>query len=129
MLIESVVKPEKPTEAPPRLTVYVVDGEEYMFCPLRSKAYKVDGKPEEKVRQWWIYRLRDSYGYKFEQMSAEVAVRVGATEAKKKADIVVYRDAHKRNPRIFVEVKKPNRKDGVEQLQVYMNATGCRLGV
>lgn len=32
-------------------------------------------------------------------------------------------------PRIFIEVKKPNRKDGIEQLKVYQNATGCRLGL
>ncbi len=69
------------------------------------------------------------YGYSFDQMDVEVAVRVGATEAKKKADIVIYTTTGTKTPRIFVEVKKPKRKDGVEQLQVYMNATGCRLGV
>mgnify|MGYP001701616167 CR=1 FL=1 len=56
-------------------------------------------------------------------------VIVGATEAKKRADIVVYTDAKKKVPRIFIEVKKPNRKDGIEQLKVYQNATGCRLGL
>ncbi len=100
-----------------------------MFCPVRKKAYKVNGKPEEKVRQWWLYRLRDTYGYSFDQLSVEVPVVVGSSEAKKKADIVVYSDKLKRTPRIFIEVKKPNRKDGIDQLQVYMNATGCRLGL
>lgn len=129
MYLETVKQSAKPTAAPSKLTVYDVDGEEYMFCPIRNRAYKVDNKPEEKVRQWWLYRLRDSYGYSFAQMSVEVPVKVGSAEAKKKADIIVYSDKTKRVPRIFVEVKKPDRKDGVDQLEVYMNATGCRLGV
>lgn len=119
----------KPTKAPAQFTVFDVDGEEYIFCPLRNKVYKVNSSPEEKVRQWWIYHLKETYGYGFELMAAEVTVRVGSTEAKKKADIVVYKDAKKASPRIFVETKKPKRKDGIEQLKVYMNATGCRLGV
>ena len=81
------------------------------------------------MRQWWIYRLRDSYGYAFEQISVEVKVIVGSTEAKKRADIVVYTDKTKKTPRVFIEVKKPNRKDGIEQLKVYQNATGCRIGL
>ena len=129
MIFEKLTQTEKPTAAPNKFTIYVVDGEEQIFCPLRKKVYKIDGKPAELVRQWWIYRLKDTYGYSFDQMSAEVPVKVGATEAKKKADIVVYKDNTKKSARIFVEVKKPNRKDGLDQLQVYMNATGCRLGV
>lgn len=122
---------EKPDEAPSKFTVYLVgkDKERYIFCPVRERPYKVDGKPEELVRQWWLYRLRDQYGYQFLQMGVEVSVKVGSAEAKKKADIVVYKDSSKRTPRIFVEVKKPDRKDGVDQLEVYMNATGCRLGL
>lgn len=129
MIFEKVIQHIKPDRHAERFTIFEVEGEQYIFCPLRSRSYKVDGKPEEIVRQWWIYRLRDQYGYSFEQMSAEVSIKVGSTEGKKKADIVVYRDRSKKQPRIFVEVKKPNRKDGVDQLQVYMNATGCRLGL
>ena len=119
----------KPTAPPTNFEVSVYEDEQYVFCPIRNKLYKVDGKPEEIVRQWWLYRLRNVYGYDFKQIAVEVPVKVGATEAKKKADIVVYTDATKKTPRIFIEVKKPNRKDGVDQLQVYMNATGCRLGL
>lgn len=73
--------------------------------------------------------MRDVYDYEFNQIAIEVPVKVGSAEAKKAADIVVYTDKMKSSPRIFVEVKTPNRKDGVDQLQVYMNATGCRLGL
>lgn len=102
-------------------------GKNMFFCPIRKKLYKA--KPEEKVRQWWIYRLKEVYGYSFSQMAVEVKVIVGSTEAKKRADIVVYMDDKKAVPRVFVEVKKPDRKDGIEQLKVYLNATGCRLGL
>lgn len=118
---------EKPTKAPQNFCVYEYNNEKYIFCPIRNKLYKA--KPEEMVRQWWIYRLRDAYGYEFSQIDVEVKVIVGSTEAKKRADIVVYTDAKKKVPRIFIEVKKPNRKDGIEQLKVYQNATGCRLGL
>ncbi len=118
---------EKPDKVSKYFCVYVYNGEEYVFCPIRNKLLKA--KPEEKVRQWWIYRLRDTYGYSFEQISVEVKVTVGSTEAKKRADIVVYTDKSKKTPRIFIEVKRPNRKDGIEQLKVYLNATGCRIGL
>ncbi len=123
-IIETAVKP---TKSPDKFCVYKIDGEEYVFCPIRKKLYKA--KPEEKVRQWWIYRLKEVYGYSFSQMAVEVKVIVGSTEAKKRADIVVYMDDKKAVPRVFVEVKKPDRKDGIEQLKVYLNATGCRLGL
>jgi type I restriction enzyme M protein len=129
MLIPKVAATEVPQDALGGLVIYDVEGEEHIFCPVRKRAYKVNKKPEELVRFWWLYRLKTEYNYPFEQMACEVPILVGSTEAKKKADIVVYTDTTRRTPRIFIEVKKPNRKDGVEQLRVYMNATGCRLGV
>lgn len=120
---------DRPTEAPEHFTLFTVGAEKYIFCPIRQRAYKVDKKPEEIVRQWWIYRLKEVYSYDFSQIAVEVPVRVGSAEAKKAADIVVYRDSKKASPRIFIEIKKPTRNDGIEQLRVYMNATGCRLGL
>lgn len=129
MLIPTQKCDAKPDDTSAGLAIIDVEGEEFIFCPVRRKAYKVNSKPEEKVRFWWLYRLKNEYGYSFDQLAVEVPVKVGATEAKKKADIVVYTDASHKTARIFIEVKKPNRKDGVDQLRVYMNATGCRLGV
>lgn len=129
MEYKKVKSTEKPSSVAKEFTVFEVADEEYIFCPIRKKAYKVDEKPEEKVRQWWLYRLHELYGYAFDQMAVEVSVKVGSAEAKKKADIVVYQDSKRAVPRIFVEVKKPKRLDGIEQLKVYMNATGCRLGL
>ena len=96
---------ERPSTAPPQLTVFDVGEDKYIFCPIRNKPYKVNAKPEELVRQWWLYRLRDIYNYDFLQIEVEVSVKVGSTESKKKADIVIYTDKTKKTPRIFVEVK------------------------
>jgi type I restriction enzyme M protein len=129
MEFKTIQSKDKPQEAPQEFTVFVVDSDEYIFCPIRKRQYKVDNKPEEKVRQWWLYRLKEVYGYSFDQIDVEVSVKVGSTEAKKKADIVVYQDNKQAKPRIFIEVKRPKRLDGIEQLKVYMNSTGCRLGL
>lgn len=129
MHFKEISAANKPNTIASEFTITRVDGDEYVYCPIRNKAYKVNNKPEEKVRQWWIYRLKEVYKYEFSQIDVEVQVKVGSTEAKKKADIVVYQDSKRLTPRIFIEVKNPTRHDGIEQLKVYMNATGCRLGV
>jgi type I restriction enzyme M protein len=129
MNMKRVIATEKPTTVPDEFTVFEIDGDEYIFCPIRRRCYRVTHAPEEKVRQWWLYRLTEAYAYTFDQMNVEVKVLVGSTEAKKRADIVVYQDSRRLNPRIFLEVKKPKRQDGIEQLKVYMNATGCRIGL
>ena len=129
MQYKTVNAQEKPVSAPEEFTVFNVNGDSYIYCPIRNRSYKVNNKPEEIVRQWWLYRLKTIYDYDFAQIKVEVKITVGSTEAKKKADIVVYTDSKCVTPRIFVEVKKPNRKDGLEQLKVYLNATGCRIGV
>ena len=54
---------------------------------------------------------------------------MGSTYAKKRADIIVYTDTKKQNEHIIVETKKPTRKDGLDQLHSYMNATGAQFGV
>ena len=63
----------------------------------KSKPYLkdfVDGKdrpakPEEIVRQLYLYRLIHTYGYPVDRISVEKAVYFGSTVAKKKADIVI----------------------------------------
>ena len=129
MRYKEVIVDKKPEEAPEEFTVFKVLDENFIFCPIRKRTYKVNKKPEEIVRQWWLYKLKEQYGYSFNQIDVEVKVKVGSTEAKKAADIVVYKDSKRSRPRIFIEVKRPKRKDGIEQLKVYMNATGCRLGL
>ena len=98
----------------------------YLHCLLRQK--KVLAKPEEVVRQLCIKRLLDM-GYSAGQMSLEVGIKMGSTIHSKAADIVVYREETMRlTPYVVVELKRPNRKDGIDQLESYMNATGVPFG-
>ncbi len=53
---------------------------------------------------------------------------MGSAVHKKPADVVVYTDEKRTTPWIIVELKKPKRKEGVDQLKSYMNATGAPLG-
>jgi type I restriction enzyme M protein len=88
---------------------------------------KQTGKPEEIIRQLWLYKLNKIYRYPLERIETEKSVHFGTKEYAR-ADIVVYlRD--KFTPYIIVEVKKPKRKDGVEQLKSYLAAEGAELGV
>ncbi|KAA3657202.1 MAG: hypothetical protein DWQ04_28780 [Chloroflexi bacterium] len=96
-------------------------------CMVRDRDFIA--KPEEIVRQLVLIRLHYTFGYPIAHLNVEVSIKMGSGYAKKLADIVVYRAPHKITPYIIVEVKKPGRKDGREQLHSYMNATGAPFGM
>jgi type I restriction enzyme M protein len=95
------------------------------------QVYVEGGKsaPEEIVRQLWIYKLIQQYGYKQDEIDLEKSVQFGTEISTKAADIIVYTDAAKETPKIIVECKKPKRKDGIEQLKSYMNAKGAPVAI
>jgi type I restriction enzyme M protein len=106
------------------------------FVPFSSgneevQVYAEGGKsaPEEIVRQLWVYKLMQQYGYKVDEIDLEKSVQFGIEVGTKAADIIVYTDATKVTPKIIVECKKPKRKDGIEQLKSYMNAKGAPTAV
>lgn len=106
------------------------------FVPFSSgkeevQVYDENGKsnPEEIVRQLWVYKLLNTYEYKTEEIELEKSVHFGTEVHTKAADIVVYTDNTKETPKIIIEVKKPKRKDGIEQLKSYLNAQGFLVGV
>ncbi|MEX5379566.1 N-6 DNA methylase [Acinetobacter towneri] len=106
------------------------------FVPFSSGKEEVQvfdetGKsnPEEIVRQLWVYKLLNHYEYKPEELELEKSVHFGTEVNTKAADIVVYTDTTKQTPKIIIEVKKPKRKDGIEQLKSYLNAEGSPVGV
>lgn len=84
--------------------------------------------PEEIVRQLWVYKLLNYYSYKLEDLKLEVPVTYGSDDSTRFADIVVYsKDGV--TPRIVFEIKKPNRKDGIDQLKSYMESKGSPIAV
>jgi type I restriction enzyme M protein len=97
----------------------------YILCLIRQKHIQL--KPEEIVRQLFLLRLMKQYDYPIERIGVEVPVAFGSQT--KRADIVVFDKDRPTVPYIIVELKKPKRKDGKEQLRSYCNATGAPIGI
>ena len=75
---------------------------ELIWDPLRKR--EVTATPEERVRQWFIVQLRDTFGVPEHLMMSEVGFKFGAKSWR--ADIVVYdRSAA---PLAVVECKRPD---------------------
>lgn len=109
-----------------KLDIFEEDDKFLIKCPISNR--KKVAKPEEIIRQLTINKLTDALHYPLKRLDVEVPIKMGSTYASKKADIVVYVEDSKENPYIIIEVKKPLRKDGLEQLHSYMNATGVYYG-
>lgn len=82
-----------------------------IFAPLKNKWLMV--KPEEKVRQEYICRLINSYGFLFEQMSQEEKVtNAQRGQGRAMADIVIWKSkedkAQQNSPAIVIECKAEN---------------------
>ncbi|WNL34320.1 N-6 DNA methylase [Arcobacter cryaerophilus gv. pseudocryaerophilus] len=94
------------------------------------QVYSNSGKsaPEEIVRQLWVYKLINELGYKEEEILLEQSIHFGTEVHHKAADIVIYTGKDKESAKIIVETKKPNGKEGIEQLKSYLNAQGA-IGV
>jgi len=101
------------------------DGKFYIKCQIKEK-YK-PAKPEEIVRQLWIYRLLNEYNYPRERIDVERVVYFGSRDSGL-ADIVVLQE-DLQHPYIIFEVKRPQRNAGLEQLKSYCNAEGAPIGV
>ena len=68
------------------------------------------------------------YGYPKDRIKIEHPVWFGSGIHEKNADIVIlHKDLE--HTYIIVEVKKPKRKDGINQLKSYCNAEGSPMGV
>ena len=113
---ESIAKLEK--------SIITRDGKYYANCLIRDKEIQL--KPEEVVRQLFVNKLINDYGYPKHRIKLEVDIRFGREIGVKRADIVVYREDLQKEY-ILVEVKKPSVKDGLDQLKAYSHATGSPL--
>lgn len=94
-------------------------------CLVRNKDIAL--KPEEVVRQLFIDRLMNEYGYPVSRMQVEYPVYFGREV--KRADIVIMDEDRPLVPYIVIEVKKPKMKDGKDQLKSYCNSTGAPIAV
>lgn len=101
------------------------NGKPYLKCLASDKDRPA--KPEEIVRQLWIKKLLDEYHYPKARLKIEYAVWFGSGVSDKSADIVIMQTDGE-HPYIIFEVKKPKRKDGLQQLKSYCNAEGSPIG-
>lgn len=97
----------------------------FIKCQVRGKEIRLT--PEEAVRQMFIRKLIDDYGYSTAQIAVEHPIHFGREV--KRADIVIFEQNRPNVEYIIVEVKKPKLKDGKGQLKSYCNATGATMGV
>ena len=79
-----------------------------IFAPLKDKWLVL--KPEEEVRQKYVCRLIDNYGYSIEQMTQEIPVNNSHRgQGMARADIAIWRNVEDKNngisPIIIVECK------------------------
>jgi type I restriction enzyme M protein len=109
------------------LELFERNGKPYLTCVGTLKPRPA--KPEEIVRQLYLRKLIDEYGYTRDRIAIEKQVYFGSTVHEKAADIVVWEKGTTDTPYIIVECKKPKRKDGLEQLKSYCNAEGSPIGV
>jgi len=101
------------------------EGNLLIECQIKDKSRVA--KPEEIIRQLWIYRLLTDYGYPKERIDVERVVYFGSRDSGL-ADIVVLNE-DLLHPYIIFEVKRPQRTAGLEQLKSYCNAEGAPIGV
>lgn len=97
----------------------------FITCLKRGKETVL--KPEEAVRQLYLYKLIHEYGYPASRIEVEFPIHFGREV--KRADIAIMDKDRPMVPYIIVELKKPKLSDGKEQLKSYCNATGAPIGV
>jgi type I restriction enzyme M protein len=97
----------------------------YINCLIRKKDIQL--KPEEVIRQLYLKVLLERYQYPVSRLTVEHGVNFGREV--KRSDIVVFDKDRPTVPYIIIEVKKPNLKDGKNQLRSYCNATGAPMSV
>lgn len=103
-------------------------------CYLTGKERKET--PEEKVRQAWLQRLVEEYGYPREQIEVEFSIKSGSNLVR--VDIAVFytnKEHIQENIFIIIETKKEDikssdRDNGIEQLKSYMSiCLNCEYGL
>ena len=110
-----------------RILTQTVAGKPHAFvtCAVRNRPMRL--KQEELIRQLYVQRLVNHYGYTKDRLALEYPVSFGRET--KRADIVIVDKARPDTAYIIIEVKKPNLLEGKAQLRSYCNATGAPIGV
>lgn len=109
------------------IVVKNVRDKEAPFIKCLKRGKEIALKPEEAVRQLYLYKLIHEYNYPTSRIEVEFPIHFGREV--KRADIAIMDKDRPMVPYIIVELKKPKLTDGKEQLKSYCNATGAPIGV
>ncbi len=96
---------------------------------------EVNATPEEvNAVQPFLKILAEDYDYPMDMIQAHPQVRVKDNSSDKKSypiDIAVFEIDSNNNKRlkIVVETKKPSKKDGIEQLKIYLKFCEAQIGI
>lgn len=106
-------------------SITIKENKPYVKCIIRDREILL--KPEEVVRQLYLMKLIQDYGYPKKRIVVEHPINFGREV--KSADIVVFDEDRPTVEYIIIEVKKPKLQDGKNQLRSYTNATGAPIAV
>ena len=108
---------------------YAIPSEEYLFQQLVG-----DDSPEERVRQWLLRELIESYDFPKElfdgrTIDIEAPIAIGARQYF--ADIAIQKEFEgDPKPLVLFEVKRLDSTEGIDQLHSYLSACPtARIGV
>ncbi|MBA7598473.1 hypothetical protein ES703_05490 [subsurface metagenome] len=102
------------------------EGKYFIKCQIKNRN-KI-AKPEEIVRQLWIYRLFNEYNYPKERIGVKETINFASQIEPQAVDIVVFQEDLKHYYILF-EIKKPDRTAGLEQLKNYCSTKGAPIGI
>lgn len=110
-----------------RIQTREVKGKQQNFVECLVRKKEIVLTPEEAVRQLYLARLINDYGYETSRIKLEHAIHFGREV--KRADIVIFEKERPTTEYIVVELKKDKEKEGKEQLKSYCNATGASIAI
>jgi len=102
------------------------EGKYFIKCQIKNR-YKM-AKPEEIVRQLWIYRLVNEYNYPKERIGVKRTINFASQTEPQIVDIVVFQEDLKHYYILF-EIKRSDRTAGLGQLKSYCNTKGAPIGI
>ncbi|MBA7528984.1 hypothetical protein ES705_21176 [subsurface metagenome] len=102
------------------------EGKYFIKCQIKNRN-KI-AKPEEIVRQLWIYRLVNEYNYPKKLIGVKKNIYFDSQIGPQAADIVVFQEDLKHYYILF-EIKRSDRTAGLEQLKSYCNTEGAPISI
>jgi len=102
------------------------EGKYFIKCQIKNR-YKM-AKPEEMVRQLWIYRLLNEYNYPKERIGVKKTINFASRTEPQAVDIVVFQEDLK-HYHILFEIKRSDRTTGLGKLKSYCNTKGAPIGI